>query len=150
CCTSNEKEWGLFHDGDAWLPYARFHAGTSSSCSQGSEDHTLKTALPRTIASGGTLGRPWNEVRVEIATGLKVEPAAVRHLFVSPKQNLAVAIGGFGIAVLGVENAHVRSVLKVEAFDNACIPVMEQWSLGRFVAAWDAVAQKEAPASMPA
>ncbi len=38
----------------------------------------------------------------------------------------------------GADNLHISSVLKVRAFEAACLPVMEQWSMRRFVGAWDA------------
>jgi hypothetical protein len=149
CCSANENEWGILHVGDSWQVFARFHYGTSSSCSQGSEDRVLKTAIPKSIAAGGSLGTPWKDLRAEAEAALKGEPESVRHLFVSPKLDLAVAVGTTGLAVLGVENLHIKSVLKTRAFDKACIPVMEQWSLGRFVAGWDAVIQKEPPGAVP-
>jgi hypothetical protein len=149
CCTSLENEWGILHAEQSWRAYARFHPGPSSSCSQGWEDHTLKAAMPKSVASGGTLNRTWDAVRAEVEAVLKSEQGSVRHLFVSPKQDLAVAVGRNGLAVLGVENLHISSVLKIQAFDRACIPVMEQWATGRFVPGWDAAIQKEHPAALP-
>jgi hypothetical protein len=143
CCTSIEDEWGILHVDESWQVYARFHYGPSSSCSQGWEDRVLKAAVPKSLASGGTLDRPWDVLRPEAEALLKSEHGSVRHLFVSPKLDLAVAVGTNGLAVLGVEDLHIRSVLKTQPFDKACIPVMEQWSLGRFVAGWDAAIQKE-------
>lgn len=149
CCTGREDEWGIIHAGDHWQAFARFHYGTSSSCSQDSTDDVLATSLPKRLASGGSLGRPWEVLRHEEETIMKTEPGSVRHLFVSPKQDLLVALSTHGLAVLGVEDLHIRSVLKVQEFDAACIPVMEQWSLGRFVSGWDAVIQKEQTAEIP-
>ena len=149
CCTGIENEWGISHVGDSWQAFARFHPGTSSSCSQGWEDHVMKTTIPKNLAPGGSLNRPWDGLRRETEAVLKSEDGMVRHLFVSPKQDLVVAVGTNGVAVLGVENLHITSVLKVQSFDAPCIPVMEQWSVGRFVGAWDAAAQKEHAAAVP-
>jgi hypothetical protein len=149
CCSGSDNEWGILHAGDLWQTYARFHPGTSSACSQGHEDHVLKAVIPQSVAPGGILGKPWDVLRAEAEALLKSEHGSVRHLFVSPKQDLAVAVGTTGLAVLGVENLHIHSVLKIHAFDKACIPVMEQWSLGRFVAGWDAAIQKEQSAAVP-
>ena len=149
CCTGDPTEWGILHAGDSWQVYARFHEGTSSSCGQGSEDHVLKTAVPNSVASGVSLNRAWDVLRGEAEAVLKSGPESVRHLFVSPKQDFAIAIATNGLAVLGVENLRIKSVLKVQAFDKPCIPIMEQWSMGRFVAAWDAAVQKEHPAAVP-
>jgi hypothetical protein len=149
CCSGNENEWGILHVSDYWQAFARFHYGTSSSCGQGSEDRVLKTAIPKSIAAGGTLGTPWKVLRPEAEAALKGEPESVRHLFVSPKLDLAIAVSTTGLAILSVENLHLKSVLKTLPFDKACIPVMEQWSLGRFVAAWDAAIQKESSATVP-
>jgi hypothetical protein len=60
-----------------------------------------------------------------------------------------VTLGTTGLAVLSVENLHIRNVLSVQAFVKPCIPVMEQWSVGRFVTTWDDVMQKEPSAEMP-
>lgn len=60
-----------------------------------------------------------------------------------------MAVGTIGLAVLGVENLHIHSVLKIHAFNKACIPVTEQWSLGRFIAGWDAAIQKEQSVAVP-
>jgi hypothetical protein len=149
CCTSDENEWGILHVGDSWQAYARFHPGTSSSCSQGWEDHVLKAAIPKSLAPGGTLGSPWDALRAEAEAVIKSEQGSVRHLFVSPKQDFAVAVGSNGLAVLRVENLRITSVLKMQAFEAACIPVMEQWAMGRFVGAWDAAVQKESAATVP-
>jgi hypothetical protein len=43
----------------------------------------------------------------------------------------------------------LTSVLTKQPFDAACVPMMEQWSMGRFVAGWDAAVQKETPAVVP-
>jgi hypothetical protein len=149
CCTGDPTEWGISHAGDSWQVYARFHYGTSSSCSQSSEDRVLKTAVPSSLAAGGSLNRAWEVLRGEAEAVMKNGPESVRHLFVSPKEDLAIAVGTNGLAVLGVENAHIKSVLEVQAFDAPCIPLMEQWSIGRFVAAWDAAVKKEHPAAVP-
>jgi hypothetical protein len=149
CCTSLENEWGILHVGASWQAYARFHPGPSSSCSQGWEDHVLKAPIPRSIATGGTLNRPWDALRAEVESVLKANKGSVRHLFVSPKQDLAVAVSTNGLAVLGVENLRMGSVLKTQSFEKACIPVMEQWSLGHFVASWDTAVQKEQFATLP-
>ena len=143
CCTSIEDEWGILHVGESGQAYARFHYGLSSSCSEGWEDRVLKAAVPKSMASGGRLARPWEDLRADAEAVLKSEPGSVQHLFVSPKLDLAVAVGTNGLSVFGVEDSHIRSVLKTEAFDKACIPVMEQWSMGRFVPAWNAAIQKE-------
>jgi hypothetical protein len=150
CCTGDPTEWGISHAGDSWRVYARFHYGTSSSCSQGSEDRALKTAVPSSLAPGGSLNSAWDVLRGEAEAVMKSGPQSVRHLFVSPKEDLAIAVSTNGLAVLGIENLHIKSVLKIQAFDAPCIPIMEQWSMGRFVAAWDAAVQKERPAAMPA
>jgi hypothetical protein len=149
CCTGSEDEWGITHVRDHWQVFARFHYGTSSSCAQGSMDEVLATTLQKRLAAGGTLGRPWEVLRQEAEALMKTEPGSVQHLFVSPRLDLLVALGTHGLAVLGVENLHLRSVLKGQEFDAASIPVMEQWSLGRFVSGWDAVIQKEQPAEIP-
>jgi len=112
-------------------------------------DEVLATTLQKRLAAGGTLGRPWEVLRQEAEALMKTEPGSVQHLFVSPRQDLLVALGTHGLAVLGVENLRLRSVLKVQEFDAASMPVMEQWSLGRFVSGWDAVIQKEQPAEIP-
>jgi hypothetical protein len=148
CCSSAENEWGIMHEGDSWKPYARFHYGPSSPCSQGSQDHVLKGILPRNVSSGGKLGRPWEALRAEVEAVSKSAQGSLRHVFVSPKQDLAVAVSTHGLIVLGVENSHINSLLKAQAFDKPCIPVMEQWSLGRFVDTWDAAIQKEPSAEM--
>jgi hypothetical protein len=89
-------------------------------------------------------------VRKEAEAVSKSDPGSVRHLFVSPKQDFAVTVGTNGLIVFAIENSHITSVLKTQSFDAACIPVMEQWSMGRFVSAWDAAVQKETPAILPA
>ncbi len=149
CCEGRSDEWGILHAGDSWQAFARFQQGTSSSCAQGSEDHVLRTAIPKSLAAGGTLGQPWGALRSAVEAALKSEQGSVRHLFVSPKEDLAVAVSTNGLAVLGIENGHIRSVLKIQSFDAPSIPVMEQWSIGRFVASWDAAIQKERPATVP-
>ena len=149
CCNSVENEWGIMHAEDSWQAYARFQYGPSSSCAQASQDHVLNGVLPRSIASGGKLERPWDVLRAEVEAVSKSEQGSVRHLFVSPKRDLAVAVSTHGLIVLGLQNSHVSSVLKTQAFDNPCIPVMEQWSLGRFVDTWDAAIQKQPSADIP-
>jgi hypothetical protein len=150
CCTGDPTEWGIWHAGNSWQVYARFHYGTSSSCGQGWEDHVLKTEIPKSVAPGGSLNRAWSVLRGEAEAVMKSAPESVRHLFVSPKRDLAIAVTTNGLVVLSVENLHVKSVLKVQSFDASCIPIMEQWSMGRFVATWDAAVQKESPAAVPA
>jgi hypothetical protein len=49
CCSGVQNEWGIMHQGDSWKPYARFHYGTSSSCSQQSLDRLLNGMLPRNV-----------------------------------------------------------------------------------------------------
>jgi len=149
CCSGSEDQWGMIHVGDHWQAFARFQYGTSSACAQSSTDRVLATSLPRRFASSGTLDRPWKALRTEVEAVLKTAPDSVRHLFVSPKQDLLVAVGTYGVAVVRVENLHAQSVLKIQEFDAPCIPVMEQWSLGRFVSGWDTVIQKQNPAQIP-
>jgi hypothetical protein len=149
CCEGREDEWAIVHVGDHWQAFARFQYGSSSTCGQQSIDRVLATTLPKRLAPGGSLGRSWKASRAEVEATLKTGPDSIRHLFVSPKQDLIVALGTFGVAVLSVENLHPHSVLKIQEFDAPCIPVMEQWSLGRFVSAWDSVTQKQDPAQIP-
>lgn len=150
CCTGDETRWGILHVGDSWQTFARFQYGPSSSCSQGSEDRVVPSAvLPKNLAPGGSLGRPWADLRLEAEKVLKVNPGSVRHMFISPKKDLVVTLGTNGLAVLGVENLHIRNVLGVRVFEKPCIPVMEQWSVGLFVSAWENVMQKQPSAEMP-
>lgn len=149
CCQGRESEWGIVHAGDRWQVFARFHYGTSSDCAQGSTDEEFDVALPKRMAPGGTLGGPWELVRTETETALHLEAGSVQHIFVSPKQDLLVALTKRGLAVVRVENLHPEAVLKTQDFDGAAIPVMEQWSLGRFVEKWDSVLQKETPGEIP-
>jgi len=101
------------------------------------------------VAPGGKINRPWDALRKEAEAVSKSDQGSVRHLFVSPKQDFAVAVGTNGLIIFAVENSHLTSILKKQSFDAACIPVMEQWSMGRFVSAWDGAVQKETPAALP-
>jgi hypothetical protein len=79
---------------------------------------------------------------------LKVNPGSVRYIFIAPKKDLAVLLGTNGLAVLSVENLHIRNVFSVQAFFKTCIPVTDQRSVGRFVTAGDDVMQKEPSAEI--
>ncbi len=62
CCTGDPKEWGIREVNGAWEIYARFHEGTSSDCSQGSEDKVLKVQIPKSLVANGSSGKPWESL----------------------------------------------------------------------------------------
>jgi hypothetical protein len=149
CCTGADSEWGLIHVGDRWQTYARFHEGSSSTCSQGWQDQELRVSIPQGIWSGGRPERSWDALRKEIESVLKIENGAVQHLFLSPKEDVAVSVSTAGLAIFEVKDK-TFSILKKQEFAAPCIPVSEEWSTGRFVAAWDAEMQKQKPATISA
>lgn len=144
CCTGDPTEWGLKYGYASLQAYARFHSGTSSSCSQGEEDHVLKA-----VGADGSANQPWEALKAEAEMMFRGKQGSFRYLFLSPKHDLAVALGTSALAVFGVEKLHITSLLKVQAFDVPCIPVMEQWSMGRFVSTWDGTTLKEPAAVVP-
>jgi len=150
CCSGADNEWGLIHVGDEWQAYARFHEGTSSACSQGAEDHVLKTLISRSLWSGGRSDRlPWDSLRKQAESALKVESGSVQHLFFSPGLELAISVGTTGLAVLEVTDKSHFSVAKKLPFASACIPVSEQWSVEKFVGVWDTEMQKQKMTDIP-
>jgi hypothetical protein len=149
CCTASDTEWGMIHIGAQWRLYARFHSGTSSSCFQRWQDEVLRIKIPQNIWSGGRVNEPWDAIRKKLEYVLKSEDKSVQHLFVSPKYDFAVSVSTRGLAVFKVNEKNHFSLLKREDFPAACIPVSEQWSMGRFVATWDAEMQKQKLAAIP-
>jgi len=150
CCTGLDSEWGLIHVGDQWQAYARFHEGTNSSCSQRWQDEVLRTSIPHSVWSSGRVDEPWDAVRKKLESVLNSEKGSVQHLFLSPKRDFAVSVSTSGLVVFGVRDKIQFSILKKQNFAAACIPVSEQWSMGRFVVAWDAEMLKQKPAAIPA
>jgi len=149
CCTGDENEWGVIHVHDRWEAYARFHPGTSSSCFQGWQDSVLQTSLPQSLWSGGRSSQPWDASRKQVESALKADNESAQHLFLSPRQDVAVALTTNGVVVFDVRNRTQFSVLKKDAFTAPCIPVSEQWSTGKFVATWNAEMQKQKAAVIP-
>jgi hypothetical protein len=150
CCTGADNEWGLIHVGDQWQAYARFHEGTSSACSQGAEDYFLRTIIPKNLWSGGRwYGLPWDILRKRAESVLKINSGSVQHLFFSPRLELAVSVGTTGLAVLDVTDKSHFSVVKRLPFASACIPISEQWSVGKFVGGWDSEMQEQKMTEIP-
>jgi hypothetical protein len=149
CCTGYPKEWGIRHAGLSWEAYVIFREATSSSCSTNAHEYELRAPLPKSLVSGGSLDKSWDELRRQVAAVLHASPDTVEHFFVSPKQDLLIALTDDGIAVLTTNGSEIASVLKVEKFQSPCIPVMEQWATGWYVGAWEETVGKERSASVP-
>jgi hypothetical protein len=150
CCRGNPEEWGLRHVNASWEAYAIFRYGESSACSQQSEEYVIKAPVPRSMASGASLNKSWDDLRMQAAAILKDTPDVFDHFFVSPKQDLVVALTDNGIAVLSANGSDMTSVLKVEKFQSPCFPVMEQWAMGKYVSGWETAIRKGPLTSPPA
>lgn len=149
CCTGYRKEWGIRHVGVSWNAYVIFREGTNSSCATNAHQYVLTTPLPKSLVSGGSLDKSWDALRKQVAVILQVSPDTLEHFFVSPKQDLLVALTDNGIAVLTTDGSQITSVLKIEKFQSPCVPVMEQWATGRYVGAWEGTVGKERSTSAP-
>lgn len=143
CCEGDAKYWGLAHQHEGWVAFARFWAGTSSSCSQQEEDHEVKTPIPGKIVTTGVLQAPWNKFVSDASKLLGVQPQEIRHAFASPKQNLVILLTSDSLFVLSVESSRLKDTGVSVALGQTGFPVMEQWALGKFVANWDDTVSKE-------
>ncbi len=150
CCRGNPEEWGLRHINVSWEAYTVFRYGESSTCAQQSDEYEIKAPLPKSLASGGSLNKSWEDTRMQAATLMKVEPDVFDHFFVSPKQDLVVALTDNGIAVISADSSEMKSVLKIEKFQSPCFPVMEQWAMGKYVSGWEEAVRKGPLTSPPA
>ena len=150
CCRGNPEEWGLRHVKASWETYTIFRYGESSACGQQSGEYVIKAQVPKSIASGGSLNKSWDGLRMQAAAILKDVPDVFDHFFISPKQDLVVALTDNGIAVLSANGSDMTSVLKVEKFQSPCFPVMEQWAMGKYVSGWETAIRKERLTSPPA
>lgn len=140
CCGGNDTDWGLSCERHAWVAFARFRAGTSSSCSQMEEDHEFSAQIPRELVTSGALP---DKFLSEASKLLSVQPQQIRHAFASPKRNLIVLLTSDSLFVLSVESSQLKDTGVSVALGQAGFPVMEQWALGKFVANWDDIVSKE-------
>jgi hypothetical protein len=150
CCWGRPEEWGLVHVNVSWQAYTIFRYSGSNACSQQSEEYWIKAPVPKSLATGGILNKSWDDLRVQAATILKDDPSVFDHFFVSPKQDLVVALTDNGIVVFSADGAQTKSVLRIERFQSPCIPVMEEWAMGKHVGGWQEVVSKERATSPPA
>lgn len=140
CCEGNDTDWGLSCERHAWVAFARFRAGTSSSCSQEEQDHEFQAQIPRELVTSGALP---DKFLSEASKLLSVQPQQIRHAFASPKQNLVVLFTSDSLFVLSVESSQLRNTGTSVPLGQSGFPVMEQWALGKFVANWDDIVSKE-------
>ena len=150
CCISGPKEWGIRHVGDSWKAHMVLREGTSSSCATNAHEYEMREPLPKSLTSGASPSDSFDDLRTQAAQLLKVPPETIHHFFVSPRRDLLVTLTENGIAVLSSDGLKLTSLLKLQPFQSPCIPVMEQWSVGKYVASWDQTVRQERPASLPA
>lgn len=150
CCRGNPGEWGLRHVNASWEAYTIFRYGESSACGQQSDEYVIRAPVPTSLSPGGSLNKSWDDLRVQAAALAKGAPDVFHHFFVSPKQDLVVALTDNGIAVLAANGSQMTSVLNVKRFQSPCFPVMEQWAMGRYVSGWEEAVRKGPLTSPPA
>jgi hypothetical protein len=133
---TSETDWHLAHRQGGWVALLGLQNTGPGICSRQTEWQPLSHRLPPALAGHNPIPVPWAQVE-------KAFPGA-RHAFASPKGDWLVILTSTQIYLASLSNGSLAR----PAFSAQIpygIPVMAQWSLGKYVNLWDQQLSKLPP-----
>jgi len=125
---TSETDWHLSHRQDRWVALLGLQNGGPGICDRQTDWTPLATRLPSSLVGHARVPVPWRLVE-------KAFPGA-RHVFYSPKGDWLVVLTRNQVYLAPVRGASVGKPLSSAKIPYG-IPVMAQWSIGKYVSVWD-------------
>lgn len=133
---TSETEWYLVHRQGGWVALIGLQNSDPGICSRQTEWKPLSYRVTSTLAGRNPIPLPWAQVE-------KAFPGA-RHAFASPKGDWLVVITRTQIYLAALSDNSIGKPAFTTRIPYG-VPVMAQWSLGKYVNLWDQQLSKLPP-----